>query len=239
MSAKYIPLRQIAAQVLNANDKSVGSMFKTMQLCYRALEALHFSVSAEPTTVLLPVDGNKTATMPPDYLGWVKIGLMTANGQVSTLKVNNALSTFRDTNPNRLSDIVGQVGSGWITGENVPYLNYWNGTGYTPLFGIGGGLVTFGDCKVDEKNNVIIFPPDFGYASVVFEYISCPEDNQGYMVDRRLREPIIAFCEWKMKIAPEQDFYARAVEARREMFPIHLQEVNHVIRENTRFCLKY
>ena len=92
---------------------------------------------------------------------------------------------------------------------------------------------------MDEKNNVIIFPPDFGYSNILLEYISCPQDNQGYEIDRRLREPIIAFCEWKLKLANEKSFYDRAKEARREMFPISLQEVNQVLRENTKFCLKY
>lgn len=238
MSAKYIPLKEVAAQVLNANGKSIGSMFKVMQLCYRAMEALHFNVSAEPSSVLLPVDGNLTVPFPPDYVQWVKIGLLTADGKVSTLKVNNSLTTFRDNNPNRLTNIVGEIGGNWLSPNGI-YLNYFNGLGYVPLFGIGGGIVTYGDCRVDEKNNVIIFPPDFRYSNILLEYISCPQDNQGYEIDRRLREPIIAFCEWKLKLAPEKSFYDRAKEARREMFPISLQEVNQVLRENTKFCLKY
>ena len=35
------------------------------------------------------------------------------------------------------------------------FYNYYFGSVYSPYFGIGNGLITNGDCIVDEKNKII------------------------------------------------------------------------------------
>jgi len=236
MSARYIPLREVIAEFLDQYNKSDGDRDKAWIMAYRGLETMHYNISAEPKTIRIPKNGNDTVTLPPDYVAWVKIGIMDNLGQVSTLRINNALSTFRDNNPNRLDLITPDINSGWGgSNGNMPFLNYYYNGVYTPLFGIGGGLIQFGECRVDEKNNVIVLPPDYRFDSLLLEYISCPEKDQDYMVDRRLREALITFIAWKFRLDTDTNYYAEAV---RMIKPVHLQTFNQIIRENQKFCLK-
>ena len=239
MSAKYIPIKEAVAMFCDQYDRSMGDFDKFWVLAMRGLESMHFNISAEPKTVRLPINGNMTVTIPSDYVSWVKIGLIDQNGQVSTLRINNALTTFRDMNPNRLELLTADVNNGWLGQiENSPFLNYYQDGLYTPIFGIGGGLIQFSECRVDEKNNVIVLPPNYRFDDLLLEYISCPEKDDDYKIDRRLREPLIAFIAWKMRLDTDVNYYARLTVSRRQMKPVHLQYFSQIIREGGKFCLK-
>lgn len=238
MSAKYESIQAVVSYFLDQYDKSIGDQDKAYLMAYRGLSNMHYNTIAEPKTVRLPVNANQTVYLPADYTAWVKIGILNNNGEVSVLRVNNALTTFRDDNANRLSLLTADVNDGWIGNRDAPFLNYFNNGIYAPLYGIGGGLVTFGDCRVDEKNNIIVLGTTFRYPHVILEYISCPEKDQEYMVDVRLREALVAFIAWKFNLDSRQNFYAAQVEARRMINPIKMQSFEQVIRENQKFCIK-
>jgi hypothetical protein len=238
MAAKYISIREVVAFFLDQYEKSGGDEDKALGMAYRGLQNMHFNTTAEPKTVRLPVAANKVVYFPADYVAWVKIGLLNNNGEVSTLKVNNALTTFRDNNPNRISQLSADINDGWIGNMDAPYFNYFNNGMYETFFGVGNaGLVTFGDCRVDEKNNVIVLSPNFQYPDLIVEYISCPEKCGDYMVDVRLREALITFIAWKFKLDTRENFYAAQVEARRMIKPLKLQSFQQTIRENERMTL--
>lgn len=239
MSAKYIPMSEVVAEFLDQYDKSQADEDKAWIIGMRGLESISFNIAAEPKTVRIPKLGNNTVLFPADYVSWVKIGILNSNGEVLTLRVNNSLTTFRDNNPNRLELITPDVDSGLNSGRlSGAYLNWWDGQGYTPLFGVGHGIQNFGECRVDETNNLIVLGTDFSYDSVILEYISCPSKDTDYKVDRRLREPLISFIAWKFKLDTDTNYYARLLESRRMMTPFNLQTFNQVIREQNKFCLK-
>jgi hypothetical protein len=173
---QYTPLKTIIAYLIDELDKSSGDFDRCWLLGLRCLTELTFDVSGETITVRLPLLGNKTVPFPADYLSWSKIGILNNNGEVNTLKINNSLTTFRDNNPNRLDkltpDITDTIGNQAL----VPfYSNFYYGGGCYQLFGLGNGIITYGEVKVDEKNRVFIFPPDFRFDSIILEYISSPE----------------------------------------------------------------
>jgi len=239
MSAKYIPIKECVAMALDQYDKSVGDFDKCWILAFRALENAHYNVTAEPKTIRIPKNGNDTFTLPVDYTNWVKIGVMNNIGELSTLRINNALTTYKDLQPDRVSSLTADVNSGWSGSNSVfPFLNYYYNGVYTPLFGVGGGLVQFGECRVDDANNVIVVPPGFPFDEILFEYISCPTKDEDYLVDRRLREAIITFIGWKLRLDTDVNYYARLTEARRMITPVQLQTFEQVIRENQKFCIK-
>jgi hypothetical protein len=239
MSAKYIPLQECVAEFLYQYDKSTGDMDKAWVFAYRGLESMHFNIASEPKTIRIPVLANKTVMFPNDYVSWVKIGLLNEQGEVVTLRVNNSLSTFRDDNPNRLSLLTADVNNGINDGDFAgAYINYWNGVGYQPLYGVGHGIQEFGTCRVDETNNLILLGTDFKYDSIILEYISCPQKDTDYKIDRRLREPLISFIAWKFKLDTDTNYYARLTESRRMISPFNLQTFNQVIREQNKFSLK-
>lgn len=233
--AKYISLKTIVSFFLDETGKSGGDFDSAWLLAFRAMDKLNYSFAAEPKTVRIPVSGNKTVPFPSDYRSWSKIGILNDNGEVTTLKINNALTTFRDTNPNRLSQINGDVSDALplLTG-NPFFINYYYNGAYMPLFGFRGGLIQYGECKVDDANNVIVLPPDFKYDSIILEYISAPEKDADFQVRDSLKEAIIAFIKWKMKLGTREEFYAEAVEARRTLpgKKFTLQNFNQIIRES-------
>lgn len=232
---QYVPLKQIVSYTLDETNESMGSFDRAWVLAFRGLVDMLFDVTAEPITVRLPVDGNKTVRFPSDYLSWIKIGILNNNGEVSTLKINNALTTYKDNNPNRISQLTADVENGFQNLVTNPfYLNYfYNGT-YQPLFGVGGGLITYGDCRVDDANNIIVLEPNFQYDQIILEYISSPQKNGDYTVPIVCQEAIIAFIKWKSKQGSYQEYMAEKIAARRRMpkKKVNLQNFNQVIRES-------
>jgi hypothetical protein len=232
---QYTPLKTIIAYLIDELDKSSGDFDRCWLLGLRCLTELTFDVSGETITVRLPLLGNKTVPFPADYLSWSKIGILNNNGEVNTLKINNSLTTFRDNNPNRLDkltpDITDTIGNQAL----VPfYSNFYYGGGCYQLFGLGNGIITYGEVKVDEKNRVFIFPPDFRFDSIILEYISSPEKNSDYQVPTCLQEAIISFCKWKLKLGSREEYYGAVVAGRRRLpkKKVNLQTINQVIRES-------
>lgn len=240
---KYTPLKTVVSYVLDQHDLNYQRYFdKCWLFGFRAMINMGFSVAFEPKTIKLPVNQNQTATLPIDYVSWTKIGLQDSNGEISTLKINNALTTFSDNSPKRIQNISDvQVNSSIGELSATPlFLNYYyNGT-YANLFGVQGGLIQYGECRVDEKNNVIIFPPDFRFRFVLFEYISCPQMDDDYQIETCLQEAVIAFIEWKLKLGTMEMYYAMLTEGRRSLTKkkVTLQEINQVIRESEAMKLR-
>jgi hypothetical protein len=231
---KYIPLKTIVSYALDEMGKSIKDFDKVWVIGFRAYVDLGYTLDFEPISVRLPLLGNKTAILPADYVTWTKIGVMGTNGKVSTLKINNNISTFRDNNPNRIESLQADVNTDlFSTIVGSPYfLNYFSNGVYAPLFGLPNGLLQAGECTIDETNRLIVFSPIFSFPDVVLEYLSSPEQNSDYQVDIFLQESIIAFCKWKLKMGTEQEYINRKREARRLINPVRLQVINQVIREN-------
>jgi hypothetical protein len=236
--AKYEPLKTVVAYFLDQYDKSEDDQDKFWLIAIRGLEKMHYNVSAEPKTLLLPVEANQIAYFPPDCVTWVKIGLRNERGEINTLKVNRALTKYRSDMPNRLEGLTPDIVDG-LTSNNSPFINYMNNGNYETLFGVGqAGIITHGECNIDEDKGIVLLSPSFQHKNILFEYISSPEKDDDYKVDVRLRESIIAFMEWKADLKPRALFYAEATEARRIIKPVRTQTFNQTIRENERFTLK-
>jgi hypothetical protein len=230
---RYVPLKEIVAMAIDQAKKSIKDFDRYWVFSFRALRAMEQSVSALPKSMRLPVLGNKTVELPDDYNGWSKIGVLNSNGEVVSLRINNALTVFRDNNPNRLTQVAGEIGSNGDVITPGLYFNYLDNGLNVHLYGVGGGLVAAGECRVDEKNNIIILPDNFAYPDIILEYISLPEMDGDYYVEGCLQEPIIEFCLWKDGLSTEQSFYARVIEGRRSLQNnrVTLQTIHQVLRE--------
>lgn len=237
---QYTPLKTIVSYFLDENSKSMGDFDAAWIMAFRAYADLGFDIAFEPESFRLPVNGNMTVTLPAGYIKWTKIGVINASGEVSVLKVNTSLTKFRDNNPNRITAITPNVpdfDAASFAGSPFFY-NYYFGNSYSPYFGVGNGLITYGDCVVDEKNKIIVLEPNFQYSDVLVECIVSPQSNGDYQIQTVCQEAVIAFIAWKMKVGSEQDYYLRKVEARRRLKPVTLQEINQAIRENQKYSLK-
>lgn len=232
---KYVPLKTIVSYCIDEEEQSIGSFDRYWVFAFRGLVDLLFDVTAEPITVRLPVLGNKTVPFPADYISWNKIGILNNNGEVSTLKINNALTKYADSNPNRIQKLTSDITDTYPLLINNPYyLNYYYNGIYQPLFGVGGGLVQYGECTVDEKNNLIVLNPEFIYDSIILEYISSPEKNGDYAVPLYTQEALVAWIKWKAKRGSRQEYIAEKTNARRRAPKkrVNLQSFNQIIRES-------
>lgn len=234
--SKFIPLKQVVSYALDEIDSSYASFDKAWILGLRGLVDLNFDISAEPKTIRIPLQGNKTAQIPRDCISWTKIGVLDNRGEISTLKINNAITTWMGTSPNRIQKIEeSQVNDsvGGLAGAPL-YLNYYYNGNYANLYGVGNGLIQYGECRVDDKNQIIIFHPDFKYDSVLFEYISSPERDEDYQIELRFQEAIIAFIKWKMNKGTERDYYNEVIKGRRRggKKKVTLQQIQQVLRED-------
>lgn len=237
----YTPLKTIITYALDELDKSVGDMDKFWLLGLRCMTTLTFDVMGQTITVRLPKLPNQTVPLPPDLISWTKIGLVDDNGQINTLKINNALTTFRDNNPNRLQDLTPDINNSIGNIALVPYYsNYYYGGGCFQLYGVGNGVITYGDCKVDEANRVILLDPEFKYDDILLEYLSAPQLNNDYQVPTCMQEAIIAFIKWKLKVGPREEYYAAVTIGRRSLpkKKAILQTINQVIRESDGFKMR-
>lgn len=239
---QYTKLKTIVSFWLDENSKSMGEFDSAWIMAFRALTKIGLSISFEPVTFRLPVNtGNMTVTLPAGYIKWTKIGVINASGEVSFLKVNNSLTKWRDNNPNRLTNISPDIPDqdvGWLA--TSPYFfNYYFGNTYTPYFGAtGGGLITYGDCVVDEVNNIIVLSPIYNFPDILLECIVSPQQNDDYQIQTVCVEAVISFLNWKFKLGSKQDFYDALTEARRGLKPTTLQEIQQAIRENQKYSLK-
>lgn len=239
--SKYVPLKRIVAYWLDEGGKSEADFDRGWIVAFRALVKIGLQVSFEPMTVRLPINtGNMTVPLPAGYLNWTKIGVINGSGEVSTLKINTSLTTWRDNNPNRLTAISPDVPDLDVSMylQSPFFYNYYFGSVYSPYFGIGGGLVQYSDVKVDELNNVIVLDPQYPFPDILLEYIGSPQMNNDYQIQTCCQEAVISFLNWKFKMGSREDFYSELIEARRNLKPITLQEIQQAIREQTKYALK-
>ena len=237
----YTPLKTIVSYFLDANDKSDGDQDREWLLGLRALTDLNYEFTAQPITYRLPINANKTVSFPAGCLSWTKIGLLNEHGETVTLKINNAFTKWRDLNPNRLELLTPDINNSITAMSGAPiYLNYYYNGNYVNLFGVGNGLVQYGECRVDEENRVVILPENFRYDHILFECMSAPQKQEDYLVLTAIQEAVIAFIEWKMKIAPREMYIAAKVEARRRMpnKKVTLQQISQVVRESNAMKLR-
>lgn len=237
----YVPLKTVVAYALDEEVKSIADFDRCWLLALRGLVMINRDFAGQPQTVRLPVEPNKTVPFPSGLMSWSKIGILDDKGQINTLRVNNAITTYRDNNPNRLEDLTPNINNSIGTLALVPYYsNYFYGGGVYQLFGVGNGVITYGDCTVDEKNRVIVLQKDFKYDSIMLEGIMVPEKNDDYQVMTVLQEAIIMFIRWKLKLASRQEFYAECVAARRAMpkKKVVIQTLNQVLRDSSAFKLR-
>ncbi len=230
----HVPLKQVVAYFLDQYQMSDGDFDRAWVMAFRALVAIGFSISFEPVTLRLPVSANKTVKYPSDCIAVLKIGVLNNVGELSTLRRNDAMTTYADTDPNRLSKLTADVQNAVPMILGFPFFfNYYDNGLYYNLFGVGGGLIQYGSYKADEKNRVIILEPDFQYSSILFEYISSPQKNGDYTIPIQLQEAVIAFMEWKFKLNTDQNYYARVIEAQRSLpgKRVDMAAINQILRE--------
>lgn len=207
--------------------------------------------------VVLPINNNRTVDLPPDYIQWIRIGNFNNKGELQILNVNNQLSTFGDLSSDRLGKIASQVGQLQPFFLNNPFFEntYVNDTAPSSdivSYGLGSRLITVGDCKVDAKNRVILFNPEFPLGQIILQYISAPEQNDDFEIPLAFQEAMISWLNWQDKKnipassrggaydkqAAAADFKNQLLLARKLYKPFRIAEAELYFRQAERFVVK-
>lgn len=249
---RMVKLSDCVNMYIDESRQSSKDFRRLWVLAFRGLTDIGLDVSWTPKTTLINVNANLTANVPIDFIDWVRVGVFNSFGEIATLRVNEELTTYKDNNPNRISDIQSQVG------QDANYLQYpywwggWDDNGYEHYFGAGSSLIQAGECKFDKNNNIIILDPYFAYTQIVLQYIASPIMDDDYAIDLKCQEALIAFIRWKeiqslpsnrmVNISEKQlrqkEYYSQKKLARKRIKPFRMQISEQYSREAERLAVK-
>lgn len=192
----WITLDSVIHDYINEAELSENKYFKLYHLAFRAMESLGLDFFYQVKSVKVPVNANKTVTLPDDFQQYTKLGILNANGELVPLKYNTNLTNFNDLHSNRLSGLM-SVGGDYYSPSSPVFFNFWNGNSYNNLYGVNTTGLYGGGFKLDLANGVILLDPSFGYNDLVLEYTASPTEGQDYKVPVQFRETIISWLAWR------------------------------------------
>lgn len=193
----YIELEEIITAYLDESEQSNHKYFKIWNLCFRGFTSLGIDYFWQIKSVKLPINSNLTVTMPPDWVSYSKIGVLNENGEIIPLYYNNNLTTYSDLQPQRIQQTQDPTLISQFQSNTPVWYNWWNGSGYSNLYGLPSGSPFVGSFKLDNANGVILLGENFGYDYLMVEYLASPVEGQQYYVPIHFKEAMISWLRWK------------------------------------------
>lgn len=143
----WISLESVINDYLNESEQSHNKYFKLYHIAFRGLEHLGLDFFYKVKSVKLPINANKTVTLPADYLKYTKLGILNGAGELVPLKYNEKLTSFSDVMPNRLTETESGNFVNLYSYSSPVFFNFWNGSSYSNLYfdhgaGSGSGMIT-------------------------------------------------------------------------------------------------
>lgn len=194
---QWITLDSTIYDYINQAELSQNKYFKLFHLAFQCMEDLGIDFFYQIKSVKLPINSNKTVTLPSDYLNYTKLGVLNGVGELIPLKYNEKLTTFADLNPNRIVDTQATNFINFYSFSSPIFYNFWNGNNYSNLYGVNGVGLYGGGFKIDNHNGVILLDSSFGYNGLVLEYVASPQEGEEYYIPMQFRQAIINWLAWK------------------------------------------
>ena len=198
-------LRQIIAQFLDSADQSSHQFRRLYNIGVSGCREFNLDITGQFKTVLLPVNPNKTVTLPQDYLTYSKMGIVNERGEIITFTKNEQLSQYHAIYTQQVERNEGvpeltTIGN-YVAPLPYPYLysNYWNGGTSYNLFGLNSGTANITEFDIDEGAGVILLNQHTRYEEMLLEYLSDGYDElaDDYEIDVRAEEAFICYLRWK------------------------------------------
>ena len=256
----YITLHSVVQDYLGESEQSEVRYFKCWHIAFRGLQQLGLDAFYRIQSVKLPVNANLTVTLPPNYLNWVKVGVLNSQGGIIPLNYNENFTTYADLMPDRVEKTTDEtlLGAEWNTGiwGGGTWCNYWDGSAYTNIYGVPSGQPIAGSFKVDTENGVILLNHNFtdNYEYIMLEYMASPQANEGqdYYLPVQFVEALIAWIYWRdgkakgvrshMQLGTNRDnkhdFFVERRNAIARWRPIRISEKYQASQEMSRMAIK-
>ena len=249
---QWCPIDECITSYMDEAEISNHKYYKLWHLCFRAMTELGIDAFYAIRCVKILVNSNLTATLPADYLQYSKVGVLNQQGEIIPLGFNNKLTLAYDLNPTRLEQTQDNSIPTQLNQQGVWWYNYWNGQGFSNLYGYPSGNPQIGSFKIDNANGVIVLSENFSYPYIMLEYIPSPKEGEEYYVPVQFKEAVIAYLRWKDKISipakthmdnsniamRRHDFYNERSLAIRRYDPINLPDLYEWNLQNQRLAIK-
>lgn len=193
----WITLDSVIYDYINQAELSQNKYAKLFHLAFRCMEDLGLDFFYQVKSVKLPINANKTVSLPADFRSYTKLGVLNGVGELVSLKYNENLTSVADLLPTRIADTQSSNFVNYYSYSSPVFFNMWDGNSYTNFYGVSGVGLYGGGFKIDDVNNVIILDPNFGYTGLVLEYVANPDETKEYRIPSQFREAVVAWLAWK------------------------------------------
>lgn len=251
-TAQWVGLSEIIYQYIDQAKLTNAEYRRLWTIGVRGVEEIGLDVHSTPKTVKLLVKPNKTVELPSDYIGVSKVGVLNAEGEVSTLRMNPSLTAYAIDMNDRLTKNTDETDVQTFRLEDLAYVNYYDGARYVNIFGAGSLLNSAGTYGISEDEGLIYLNNEFPYTYVIMEYFSSPADDVDYKLPVQVKEAVLSYIAWKdIEMLPtgrrvnlsekqlrRKEFYNQKRLARLRVNPVTPWDANEVIRMGQKLVAK-
>jgi hypothetical protein len=251
-TAQWVGLSEVIYQYIDQAKLTNAEYRRLWTIGVRGVEEIGMDVHLTPKTVKLLVKSNKTVELPSDYVGFSKLGVLNAEGEVATLRRNPNLTAYAIDMNDRLSKNTDQTDVQTFRLQDLAYVNYYDGARYVNIFGAGSLLNAAGTFDISEDEGIIYLNNEFPYTYVIMEYFSSPADDVDYRIPFQVKEAVLSYIAWKdiemlptgrrVNISEKQirrkEFYNQKRLAKLRVNPVTPWDANEVIRMGQKLVAK-
>lgn len=251
-TAKWVGLSEVIYQYIDQSKQTNAEYRRLWTIGVRGAEEMGMDVFSTTKTVKLVVNANKTVDLPSDYIGFSKVGVFNADGEVATLKRNKNLSSYKINQADRTTSNTDNTTGNSYRLQDLAFVNYFDGARYVNIFGTGSALLSAGSFDIDEEQGILYLDNEYGHDYVVMEYLSSPADDVDYKIPVQVREAVLAYIAWKDiehlplgrraslgdKQLRRKEYYNQKRNANLRENPVMLWDANEVIRMGTKLVAK-
>ena len=249
----YITLDSVINEYIDESEQSIHKYAKLYNIAYRGMERLGLDFFYKIKSVKIAVDTtNYTVRLPNDYVSYTKIGVLNAKGEIIPLKFNSKMTFFGDDMANRQALTDDNTLVDWYQQDVPIFYNYWDGYGFTNIYGIPSGSPNVGSFNIDDANGVVLLNQNFYYDYLMIEYLSSPDPQQQFMIPLHFREAMLAWLAWRDiasmpntrkgalgdKRERERNSYNQRRLANAQFKPLYLMQTYEWNLENQRMTVK-
>lgn len=251
-TSQWVELAEVIYQYIDQSKLNSSEYRRLWPIAVRGVEELGLDVYLTPKTEKLIVNANKTVDLPSDYIAFSKVGVLNANGEVSTLRKNPNLTGYKIDQADRLTKNTDSTNGDTYRLQDLAYVNYYDGARYVNVFGAGSLLNAQGTFDIDEVEGLIYLDNEFGYSYVILEYLSSPSDDPNYKIPIQIREAVLSYIAWRdIELLPtgrrvtlgdkqlrRKEFYNQKRLARLRVNPVTPWDANEIIRMGQKLVAK-
>lgn len=188
----FINLADCVNLYLDASEQGIHKYYKCWNLAVSALEQLGLDAFFGVRTVVLPVSGAKTVTLPADCIQWGKVGYFNERGEIVGLGRNKKLSNYAALHPERIQ----KLSDAGVDLASDVFHNYTYEGSVVHLYGLPPSQ-PMGTFNVDEEQGVVILSPDCPLQEIALEYIPAVDQSVDLYIPIQFKEAVKWYLAWQ------------------------------------------